>query len=203
MLRRLPRTFLLLPLLLSGCGVIVFESPPPEHAPAKLLPRAAEVRKRPPPPPRPPAVVRPRLPKENPPAALAAIRRAVRGGAEEVTFADDYPFVINGAVDVADALRSRGELSGAGKIYRLVVEAYPRTPALSAQVKRSREQLLEDIRSCAERMMDSGIAEYRRGRMEEALALWQNILAFDPKNAGARQAVDTARRQMDTLRSLD
>lgn len=214
---RLRWTVALLPLFLSGCGVIVFEEPLQPRsvkapAPAPSRPFRAEVRKRPPiprhlahapAPSQPPAVERARLPRENPPAALAVIRRAVKGGAEEGAFAGDYPLVINGAIDVADALRGRGDLPGAGKIYRLVVEAYPRTPALIVQVKRSREQLLGDIGFCAERMMENGIAEYRRGRMEEALALWQNILSFDPKNTGARRAVDTSRRQLDALRALD
>lgn len=202
-MRRLLGAWSLLALLLSGCGVIVFESPPPEsQIKNKSLSRLPAHRSRPAAP-RPAGAGKPRLPQGDPPAALDVIRRAVRGGAEEVIFSDDYPSIINGAIEAADALRERWDFTGAGKVYRLVLEAYPRTPALVAQVKRSREALSDDLRFCSERMMECGLAEYRRGRMEHALALWQDILAFDPKNAGARRAVDTAKRQLDALRSLD
>lgn len=192
--------------LLSGCGVIVFEEPLPsplrERSVSRPVSPPSPPRSRPAAP-RPAEAARPRLPQGDPPAALNVIRRAVRGGAEEGDFSQDYPSVVNGAIEAADALRGRSDFTRAGKVYRLVLETYPRTPALAAQVKRSRETLQEDIRFCAERMMESGLAEYREGRMKSALALWQEILAFDPKNAGARRAVDTARRQLDALRTLD
>lgn len=188
---------LLLCLSLSACGVIRFESSLPE-APRPASPPSA-VSQAPPP----LREAKPPLPQDDPYKTLAAIRREVRAGAQEAGFGDLYPTAANKAIAAADALRRQGELARAGKGYRQVLDAYPRTPALASKVKRSREALAAEMRGCAEGLMEKGLAEYRRGRLERALALWRDILAFDPEHAGARRAVDTATRQIEALRTLD
>ena len=182
--------YLLLALGLCACTLLPPASPPSVSAPsAPPVDREREA-------------VRLQLREGNPLAALEAIRRAVRAGVKETAFIEEYPVAANDAVAGADLLRVRGEYAWAGENYRQVLEMYPRSAEVASRIARTRQEIEADLDGCAERLMERGLSEYRKGKLEEAVAAWQQILSFSPDHMGARQAVDTASRQMESLKGL-
>ncbi len=65
----------------------------------------------------------------------------------------------------------------------------------------SKEALTEALRVCSTALTNAGLAEYRKGNLENAIALWDGLLAFDPGNAEIKKAVETARAQLGKLKS--
>ena len=65
----------------------------------------------------------------------------------------------------------------------------------------SREELEDAIRQCTAAMTLDGLGEYRKGNLENAIAIWEELLSFDPANPEVRKAVETARAQMAKLKS--
>jgi hypothetical protein len=47
-------------------------------------------------------------------------------------------------------------------------------------------------------LMEKGLADYRQGRLKEAIATWRQILAYDP----AARSVKTATTQLKNLKKI-
>jgi len=65
----------------------------------------------------------------------------------------------------------------------------------------SRQELEESLRVCSSGLTNGGLAEYRKGNLEGAIALWDGLLAFEPGNAEIKKAVETAKAQLGKLKS--
>jgi len=92
----------------------------------------------------------------------------------------------------------------AGKIDRLLLtnlESCEGVAWAAAGGGSSKEALTEALRVCSTALTNAGLAEYRKGNLENAIALWEGLLAFDPGNAEIKKAVETARAQLGKLRS--
>ena len=65
----------------------------------------------------------------------------------------------------------------------------------------SRKELEEALRVCSSGLTNGGLAEYRKGNLENAIALWGELLAFDPENVEIKKAVETAKAQLGKIKS--
>ena len=52
---------------------------------------------------------------------------------------------------------------------------------------------------CRESLTKAGLAEYRKGNLEKAIAVWESLLVFDPDNAEIKKAVETAKTQLNEI----
>jgi tetratricopeptide (TPR) repeat protein len=139
------------------------------------------------------------LAARNFPSALARIGREQR---PEKSFAVEYAQALNGLLAAADLHRQADRFEDAGPLLRQALNAYPRDPELLGRVDRPAAAVRADLQQCADRLMEKGLAAYRAGRLEEAIATWKRLLAFHPDHQAARQAVETASLQLRNLRSL-
>ena len=91
----------------------------------------------------------------------------------------------------------------AGKINRLLLKNLDSFKGLGAPAERGasdRKDLEESLRVCSSGLTNNGLAEYRKGNLEKAIAIWADLLAFDPDNAEIRKAVETAKTQLGQLK---
>jgi tetratricopeptide (TPR) repeat protein len=92
----------------------------------------------------------------------------------------------------------------AGKIDGLLLknlESFEGIVGTAAGGRSSREALTEALRVCSTELTNAGLAEYRKGNLENAIAFWDDLLAFDPGNAEIKKAIETARVQLGKLKS--
>ncbi|MCK7521434.1 MAG: tetratricopeptide repeat protein [Ignavibacteriales bacterium] len=66
----------------------------------------------------------------------------------------------------------------------------------------NKERLIEAIKACSLGLTNQGLAEYRKGNLEKAIAVWEALLVFDPENAEIKKAVETARAQLGKLKKI-
>lgn len=186
---------LLLTVALTACTLSAQPPPaaPPPAPVATLPPVVPSVRE----------TVRAELAADRPLEALLLLSREVKGGQKETFFAAEYPLALNAVLARAERHRLAQRPGEAGELLRYALDAWPKSPMITHRLDRSAEAVTADLQQCADRLMDLGLVEYRGGRLESAIAYWQQTLAIDPSHTAARQALETASRQLKNLRALD
>jgi len=64
----------------------------------------------------------------------------------------------------------------------------------------SRESLGSSVQLCSTELTNAGLVEYRKGHIDSAIAVWEDLLTFDPGNAEIKKAVETAKAQLGRLK---
>jgi tetratricopeptide (TPR) repeat protein len=100
-----------------------------------------------------------------------------------------------------DRAREAKDYATAGRIYGLVLRN-AQAPATVAPTEGGPDlnALLDAIKACSMELVNSGLAEYRKGNIEGAIGIWDELLSFDPANAEIKKAVETARTQLGKLK---
>jgi tetratricopeptide (TPR) repeat protein len=93
------------------------------------------------------------------------------------------------------ALRAK-DYARAGTTHALLLRNYASFERLGPELGFSREDLTKTISDCRTKLTTTGLAEYRKGNVTKAVAIWQSLLAFDPDNAEVKKALETAKVQM-------
>jgi tetratricopeptide (TPR) repeat protein len=102
----------------------------------------------------------------------------------------------------AKALAAK-DYAEAGKITGLLLKNLDSFKGLGAPAERGasdRKDLAESLRGGSSGLTNNGLAEYRKGNLEKAMAIWADLLAFDPDNAEIKKAVETAKAQLGLLK---
>jgi len=114
----------------------------------------------------------------------------------------EHLLAINGLLEVGDDAFSLGDYASAAHSFKAVLDAYPAESALRERVSRDPRQIRSCLESCANRMMEQGLEEYRRGRLENAISKWKVVLTISPGRQEARKALDTTTAQLKALQDL-
>lgn len=137
------------------------------------------------------------------PEALALIDGERRRGASKTLVAKDYLAAVAGSLKSAAAAQAEDDYRGAGLLYRAILDYYPANLPLDQQLKTSRQSIEMNLRFCSDRLMEQGLNAYRSGDLDGAIGAWSQILEFDPAHDPAGNALSTAVRQRDALRTLE
>jgi hypothetical protein len=114
----------------------------------------------------------------------------------------EYVLAINGQLDVGDDAFSLGDYLSAAQAFKGVLAAYPAEPALRGRINHDPKRIRILMETCTSRMMEQGIDEYRRGRLESAIGKWSGVLAINPGHIEAKRSIDTATVQLQALQNL-
>ena len=101
---------------------------------------------------------------------------------------------------LADGAMARKDFRAAGKGYAALMNAAPLTEQAGLSLPLSSQALEEGLQKCRAQLTKDGLDLYRKGRIKDAIALWEGLLEFDPDNAEIRKAVDTASAQLKKLK---
>lgn len=218
-------------LLVGGCATGRVAPPPapataPPHAPATASPHAPATA-----PPRAPATVPPHasatapLHPSRPPAPLTAADNNYLEGVvmlEEGKCRDaldrfaaawkenpGYPGVEKNVSAALDGLKKKGDEAlrqghprEAAIQYSIALRFFSHPAAQNASVSFTKRTLKQKIDKISAALMEKGLADYRQGKLKEAIATWRQILAYDPSHKEAAKAVKTATTQLENLKKL-
>ena len=99
----------------------------------------------------------------------------------------------------ADEAYDRSDFAPAGRDYELLRRNFPRFAGFASALSFDRAQLESRLARCRKALASGGFQEYRQGNLDQAIALWQGLLAIDPDNAEIKAALGTATRQRQNL----
>lgn len=114
----------------------------------------------------------------------------------------EYVLAINGLLEVGDDAFSLGDYAAAARSFKGVLDAYPVEPSLKERISYTPKQIRAYLETCANRLMDQGLEEYRRGKLENAISKWKGVLMINPAHQEARKSLDTATVQLQALQKL-
>lgn len=113
-----------------------------------------------------------------------------------------YSAAINGFIKRGDASLKKKDCGKAGVWYRKALDYYPSDASISKRIKLSKIKVRMKLTGCSRELMEAGLLKYRAGQLGDAIAIWKSIILFDPKNAEAIKALDTATVQFENLKKL-
>lgn len=174
------------------------QKPPPQAADVtKLQPPAAVVTKRQP-------QVSPLRRKAVSLLEKKSYRQAVElmSGKNHEGMEKEFVQAINGLLEVGDDAFSLGDYAAAARAFKSVLDSYPAESSLKERISRDPKRLRSGIEACANGLMEQGLAEYRRGRLESAIRKWKGVLAITPGHLQAKKSLDTATVQLQALQDL-
>ena len=195
------RTGLLIPavlFLLSSCGPLT-PSPPANPAPAAVSDSpedrkaagepAAALRQK----------IRQQLAADNYPAALALV---LGSGLSEEEVAEEHGRALKGVLKQAEGYLEKDLPEKAGPLYRAALDGYPATPAVAAKAGTRPAGITAGIETCADQLLERGLAAYRNGNLDQAITDWKLIRDFAPQHQASRKALQTAEVQLANLKKV-
>lgn len=137
--------------------------------------------------------------------ALASYQAALKEYPDEQTLKDGYVKGYEEIGAAAEKALAAKDYPAAGKMSRLLIrnaDAYEAAAGAEAKGRVDKKWLNESLRRCSTGLTNLGLAEYRKGNLEKAVALWADLLAFDPENVEINKAVETAKAQLSRLKRM-
>jgi len=115
---------------------------------------------------------------------------------------EDFPVALVGVKKSGDESQRQGRAGEAGKRWMAALKFFSHPALKGKKLPFSKEDLKESVDKLTDNLMEKGLADYREGRLEEAVATWRNILAYDPAHEEANKSVKTATTQLENLKKL-
>jgi len=114
----------------------------------------------------------------------------------------EYIQALNGLLEEGDNAFSHGDYVVAARSFKTVLDAYPAAHSSRERLSHDPKQIRYNLEICINRLMEQGIEEYRRGRLENAIRKWKDVLTISPGHPQAKKSLDTATIQLQTLQNL-
>ncbi|MDH3237611.1 MAG: hypothetical protein OEM42_01660 [Deltaproteobacteria bacterium] len=115
---------------------------------------------------------------------------------------EKFPAALEGLKKSGDESQRQGRSGEAGKRWMAALKFLPHPAMKGKKLSFSKADLKEGVGNLSDNLMEKGLADYREGRLEEAIATWRNILAYDPAHEEANKSVKTATTQLENLKKL-
>jgi tetratricopeptide (TPR) repeat protein len=132
--------------------------------------------------------------------AIEIYRAALKKNPGDAALAAKYRGTVNQIKAVGDEAFDGKDFSQAGRVNVFLFKNFSFFVGLRPPVAFSKETLTKAVAACRESLTKAGLAEYRKGNLAGAIAVWEGLLSFDPDNAEIKKAVNTARTQLDGIK---
>ncbi|MGO9136062.1 MAG: hypothetical protein ACLP9S_12330 [Syntrophales bacterium] len=99
----------------------------------------------------------------------------------------------------ADKELEEEDFASAGRNYNVLLKNYSRFKNFDKKLSFNRTYLNTKLSHCKQSLSKQGFQEYRKGNLSGAIALWQSLLAIDPRNKEIKEALRIAKLQQKNL----
>ena len=135
--------------------------------------------------------------------AIDIFRAALKENPRDADLAAKFRGTANEIKAIGDKALDNKDFARAGTVNVFLLRSYASFEGLKPPVAFTREVLREAVGACRESLTRTGLAEYRNGNLAKAIAIWEDLLSFDPDNAEIKKAVTTARTQLKELKKKE
>jgi thioredoxin-like negative regulator of GroEL len=101
-----------------------------------------------------------------------------------------------------DAAYAQGKWEDAGKRWMGTLRFITHPAANSRGYPFTRSELRAKVDNLTAALMEKALTEYRRQEVTSAIADWKTILSYDPGNEEAARSLETASKQLETLKKM-
>ena len=131
--------------------------------------------------------------------AIDTLRTAHTKYPEDKPLLRSYQKAVEEMKASADRAFDREKFVSAGRSYRLLLRNYRHFGDFAQQLSFDKKYLNARITYCSEYLFKRGVEEYRSGDIKHAISSWEGLLSFDPGNAEAGTACNSAATQLKNL----
>lgn len=135
--------------------------------------------------------------------ALDVYHAGHRKAPRDQTLLGAYVQSLESMVGTAEQALAQQEVGTAGKIYALLKKNYPRFEGFEQKLSFNRTRLSAKLDDCKKKLFKQGFKEYRKGNLDRAIALWEDLLVIDPQNTDIKEALRIAKLQQKNLQETD
>jgi tetratricopeptide (TPR) repeat protein len=114
----------------------------------------------------------------------------------------NFPIALEGLKKSGDETYQKGRFEDAGKRWTAAVRLLSHPALKGRSVDFSKRDVNGKIDKLSEFLMEKGLSEYRQGQLQDAIATWRQILAYDPDHEEATKSVKTATTQLKNLKKI-
>jgi tetratricopeptide (TPR) repeat protein len=97
------------------------------------------------------------------------------------------------------ALKSSHHIT-AGKAYSALLRKYSLIEKSAANLPFSKKTAESGLKQCQNILMRKGLEQYRKGNLDAAIAIWKDILKFDPDDVEVKKAIQNAESQLKKIK---
>jgi tetratricopeptide (TPR) repeat protein len=101
-----------------------------------------------------------------------------------------------------DAAYAQGKREDAGKRWMGTLRFITHPAANPRGYSFTRTEVQAKIDRLSASLMEKALLEYRKGNLQEAIADWKTILSYDPGHEEAARSLQTALKQLETLKKM-
>ncbi|WP_020677646.1 membrane lipoprotein lipid attachment site-containing protein [Geopsychrobacter electrodiphilus] len=117
-------------------------------------------------------------------------------------FEDTWAQAFAGLLAQAEQRLAQKDYPVAGRLYSDAIDNLQKNSARLARRERDLLQLNKQLDYCADQLLERGLLVYRSGKLQQALAIWEQINKFHPQHTASQRAINTTRRQLHNLEAL-
>jgi len=115
---------------------------------------------------------------------------------------DTYTEALETVRVTADRAYENQDFAKAGELYSTLSHSGFGQKPLQEELSFDADYLGKRIRACSKTLFELGIVKYRAGDLQNAIAIWKQVLVFDPADQEARTAIETAKIQLQNLKQI-
>lgn len=143
------------------------------------------------------------LTDKNYTGAIDFIQSEIRKGTDEQVLGKEYLQAVNGSMQQAEVLMGQRQYAQAGLLFKKLQDNLPASKGLQKKIAGLPAQLTEKVEICTEKLMEEGLLAYRSGEFTTAISIWEKVLEFNPQHQPARDSIQTTKRQLFNLESIE
>lgn len=136
-------------------------------------------------------------------AAIDTLQAAYREQSQDRQLASAYIDSLEAMAATADRAFQRQDFGTAGKTYDVLRKNHRQYMGFDQELTFSFAGLTDKLDICKKALFTGGFEAYRNGHLDQAIALWQDLLVIDPQNTAIQDALRTAKRQQKNLQEVE
>jgi len=118
---------------------------------------------------------------------------------QDLPIMKEYAKSLEGIKSTADKALEKRDFASAGRMYYVLQDNYTKFTGVAQMLSFNSAYLNTKLSYCKKSLSMQGFQEYRKGNINKAIMLWQNLLVIDPNNKDIKEAVRTATLQQKNL----
>jgi len=118
---------------------------------------------------------------------------------QDLPMMKEYAKSLEGIKSTADKALEKRDFASAGRMYYVLQDNYTKFNNVTQMLSFNSAYLNTKLSYCKKSLSMQGFQEYRKGNINKAIVVWQNLLVIDPNNKEIKEAVRTATLQQKNL----
>jgi len=115
----------------------------------------------------------------------------------------EYVKSIENIKPVADKALDKKDFASAGRIYDVLLKNYAYFKGFESKLSFNSTHLNKKLSYCKKALFKQGFQEYRKGNLNGAITVWQDLLVIDPQNTDIKESLRTAKLQQKKLQEKE